>query len=284
MLNRLAKICLLLAWIGTMAWLIRYEAYPEHFEQTISGYRGLFGDEMGVREQWMKIFLAGQPLGYTQTILDVDDKSPDAAYELTTNASINLPGLGGGGNRRFRISGEVRFDGSYRVQSFGVAATDGKMRFVARGKRLERDLFEVEHGLKDALSTTTVRIPDDAIVQSPQFDLVLKRLKPGQHLWLKVMDPLTMSPGRMKIAAKEYEIITLTNGRRMKALRLEVTQQSAPINAWVDHQGRMLRQETPFGLTLETCTAQEALTLDEAPSGLNLQKLLTDGLFKVFQR
>ena len=239
---------------------------------------------MGVREQWMKIYLAGQPIGYTQTILDVDDKSPDAAYELTTNASINIPGFGGDGNRRFRISGDVRFDGSYRVQSFGVAATDGKMRFVARGKRLERDLFEVEHGLKDALSTTTVRIPDDAIVQSPQFDLILKRLRPGQHLWLKVMDPLTMSPSRMKIAAKEYEIITLNSGRRVTALRLEVTQQSGPINAWVDQQGQMLRQETPFGLTLETCTAQEALTLEETPSGLNLQKLLTDGLFKVFQR
>ena len=282
--NRFFKISLLVAWIGTMAWLVRFEAYPEHFEQTISGYRGLFGDEMGVREQWMKIYLAGQPIGYTQTILDVDDKSPDAAYELTTNASINIPGFGGDGNRRFRISGDVRFDGSYRVQSFGVAASDGKMRFVARGKRLERDLFEVEHGLKDALSTTTVRIPDDAIVQSPQFDLVLKRLKPGQHLWLKVMDPLTMSPSRMKIAAKEYEIITLNSGRRVTALRLEVTQQSGPINAWVDQQGQMLRQETPFGLTLETCTAQEALTLDETPSGLNLQKLLTDGLFKVFQR
>lgn len=282
--NRFFKISLLVAWIGTMAWLVRFEAYPEHFEQTISGYRGLFGDEMGVREQWMKIYLAGQPIGYTQTILDVDDKSPDAAYELTTNASINIPGFGGDGNRRFRISGDVRFDGSYRVQSFGVAATDGKMRFVARGKRLERDLFEVEHGLKDALSTTTVRIPDDAIVQSPQFDLILKRLRPGQHLWLKVMDPLTMSPSRMKIAAKEYEIITLNSGRRVTALRLEVTQQSGPINAWVDQQGQMLRQETPFGLTLETCTAQEALTLDETPSGLNLQKLLTDGLFKVFQR
>ena len=282
--NRFFKISLLVAWIGTMAWLVRFEAYPEHFEQTISGYRGLFGDEMGVREQWMKIYLAGQPIGYTQTILDVDDKSPDAAYELTTNASINIPGFGGDGNRRFRISGDVRFDGSYRVQSFGVAATDGQMRFVARGKRLERDLFEVEHGLKDALSTTTVRIPDDAIVQSPQFDLILKRLRPGQHLWLKVMDPLTMSPSRMKIAAKEYEIITLNSGRRVTALRLEVTQQSGPINAWVDQQGQMLRQETPFGLTLETCTAQEALTLDETPSGLNLQKLLTDGLFKVFQR
>ena len=281
--NRFFKISLLVAWIGTMAWLVRFEAYPEHFEQTISGYRGLFGDEMGVREQWMKIYLAGQPIGYTQTILDVDDKSPDAAYELTTNASINISGFGAG-DRRFRLSGDVRFDGSYRVQSFGVVATDGKLRFLARGKRLEGDLFEVEHGMKDALSTSTVRIPDDAIVQSPQFDLILKRLKPGQHLWLKVMDPLTMRPGRMKITAKEYETITLSGGRRVEALRLEVTQQSGPINAWVDHQGQMLRQETPFGLTLETCTAQEALTLDEAPSGLNLQKFLTDGLFKVFQR
>ena len=281
--SRLFKIGLLVTWIGTMAWLIRYEAYPEYFEQTIGGYRGLFGDEMGVREQWMKIYFAGQPIGYTQTILDVDDKSPDAAYELTTNASISIPGLAGGA-RRFRLSGEVRFDGSYRLQSFGVVATDGKMRFTARGKRLERDLFEVEHGLKDALSTSTLRIPDDAIVQSPQFDLVLKRLKPGQHLWLKVMDPLTLRPARMKIAAKEHELITLSGGERLRALRLEVTQQAGPINAWVDGQGRMLRQETPFGLTLEACTAQEALTLDEAPAGLDLQKLLTDGLFKVFQR
>ncbi len=280
---RLFKTGLLAAWICSMAWLIRYEAYPEHFEKTIGGYRGLFGDEMGVREQWMKIFLAGQPIGYTQTILDVDDKSPDAAYELTTNASINLPGLGGAA-RRFRLSGEVRFDGSYRVQSFGVVATDGRLRFAARGRRLERDLFEVEHGLKDALSISTVRIPDDAIVQTPQFDLILKRLKPGQHLWLKVMDPLTMSPARMKVAAKEYEDITLTSGQRARALRLEVTQQSGPINAWVDEQGRMLRQETPFGLTLEACTAQEALTLDEVPDALDLQKLLMDGLFKVFKR
>lgn len=283
MLNRLFKISLLALWTGTMFWLIRYEAYPEHFEKTISGYRGLFGDEMGVREQWMKIFLAGQPIGYTQTILDVDDKSPDAAYELTTNASINISGFGAG-DRRFRLSGDVRFDGSYRVQSFGVVATDGKLRFLARGKRLEGDLFEVEHGMKDALSTSTVRIPDDAIVQSPQFDLILKRLKPGQHLWLKVMDPLTMRPGRMKITAKEYETITLSGGRRVEALRLEVTQQSDRIHAWVDKQGQMLRQETPFGLTLETCTAQEALSLDSAPAGLNFQKLFTDGLLKVFER
>lgn len=281
--NRLLKIALVAVWAVTMAWLVRFEAYPEHFEQTISGYRGLFGDEMGVREQWMKIFFAGQPIGYTQTILDVDDKSPDAAYELTTNASINIPGLGDG-DRRFRVSGDVRFDGSYRVQSFGVVATDGRFRFIARGQRTQGDLFEVEHGMKDALSTTTVRIPDDAIVQSPQFDLVLKRLRPGQHLWLKVMDPLTMSPGRMKIAAREYEMITLAGGRRVRALRLEVTQQSDRINAWIDPQGQMLRQETPFGLTLEACTAQEALTLDHSPAGLNVQKLLTDGLLKVFKR
>ena len=283
MLNRLFKVSLVAVWAVTMAWLVRFEAYPEHFEKTISGYRGLFGDEMGVREQWMKIFFAGQPLGYTQTILDVDVSRTSAPPRIPTYASINIPTLGDE-SRRFRVSGDVRFDGSYRVQSFGVVATDGKFRFVARGKRLERDLFEVEHGMKDALSTTTVRIPDDAIVQSPQFDLIMKRLRPGQHLWLKVLDPLSMRPGRMKIAAMQYETITLTSGRRVEALRLEVTQQSERINAWVDRQGQMVRQETPFGLTLEACTAQEALTFDHAPTGLNFQKLITDGLFKVFER
>ncbi|MFO1530393.1 MAG: hypothetical protein U1F77_11840 [Kiritimatiellia bacterium] len=282
MFARILKVMLVAAWAVSLAWLIRFEAYPERFENTIAGYRGLFGEEMGVREQWMRIYLAGQPLGYTQTILDVDDKSADAAYELTTNASIQIPGLGGKAGR-FRISGEVRFDGSYRVQSFGVAASDGNLRFLARGKRMDKDLFEVEYGLKDALTASTVRIPDDVIVQSPRFDMVMKRLRPGQHLWLKVLDPLTMKPSRMKIAAREYERITLFSGRKAEALRLEVTHQSDRFNAWVDRDGQMVRQETPFGLVLETCTAHEALSLDETPSNLDVQKFFKDGLLKVFQ-
>lgn len=282
MFARILKVMLVAAWSVSLAWLIRFEAYPERFENTIGGYRGLFGEEMGVREQWMRIYFAGQPIGYTQTILDVDDKSADAAYELTTNASIQIPGLAGKAGR-FRISGEVRFDGSYRVQSFGVAASDGNLRFLARGKRSDKDLFEVEHGLKDALTSSLVRIPDDVIVQSPRFDMVMKRLRPGQHLWLKVLDPLTMKPSRMKIAAREYERITLFSGRKVEALRLEVTHQSDRFNAWVDRDGQMVRQETPFGLVLETCTAHEALTLDETPSNLDVQKFFKDGLLKVLQ-
>ena len=136
--------------------------------------------------------------------------------------------------------------------------------------------------MADALTHGRIQIPDDVVVQAPQFDLTMRRLQPGQQRWMKVLNPLTMTPERIRITAKGYESLRLIDGKESEALRVEISLSSGVVQAWLGRDGQMLRQETPFGLTLEACAPHEALSRDESAESFQIPSLLQKDLLNIF--
>jgi hypothetical protein len=61
MKKRLLRTGAIAFWVVMAAWLIRYEAFPERFTHTLSGYKGLLSDDVLIEDSWMKILVGGQP-------------------------------------------------------------------------------------------------------------------------------------------------------------------------------------------------------------------------------
>jgi len=87
---------------------------------------------------------------------------------------------------------------------------------------------------------------------------------------MKTINPLTMDITTVRIDAVARETIRLGD-REVKATRLVSAWQGLSFQSWVDSDGLVLRQETPLGWVIESCTSDEALAaLSESQPAPNL--------------
>ena len=240
------------------AWLFRYEAFPGWFTRALPGYRGILPNGPVILDSWMKISFQNRPLGYSQTQIFTDEKDPTEQYKVTSKTILNLNVMGESQN--VTIAADASLNALYDLQKFSFLMAARRYNLRVEGRRVDRESFQVLVSSDAGVQRLTVNIPDDAILYSPMLELSLSRLKPGQELRVKTLDPVTMSTADVLVRAIGEETLTL-NGREHSTTALEMELQGMKIHAWMDADGRMLKQDTPFGWTMESCTAQEALAL-----------------------
>ena len=70
--------------------------------------------------------------------------------------------------------------------------------------------------------------------------------------------PAVPLPISRRIGLSWATFFDLESSKTYETTRLEMDYQGAKIRSWLDDSGLMVKQETPFGWTMETCTASEA--------------------------
>lgn len=93
-MKRLVRIVILVAWLTTTGWLVRYEAYPHLFTKTAAGYQSVFRQELLVMDDWWQILFQGRPIGWSHTQVDINENKPHEYYAMENHAKLVLNVMG----------------------------------------------------------------------------------------------------------------------------------------------------------------------------------------------
>lgn len=243
-------------WLLAVGWLVRYEAFPEFFTGSLGGYDRVLSDELLVEESWMRIMFDDRPLGYSHSSMERDDSHPLHHTTMRNHVYLRMSLLGE--KQDIRVETEVNLDVLSRLQDFALNLWSRDYVMRVKAARRDGDIFKVSMRTGSSSQGMTVEIPDDVVIHSPMTQMAVKNLRPGQEMTMKTLDPTTMSSAPVTIRALRREPF-LFDGEEFEATVLEVGYLNMKSLTWMDAEGRILREETPFGWILERCTFEEAL-------------------------
>lgn len=254
-MKRLIRVLILISWLITTGWLVRYEAFPHLFTRTLAGYRSMFREELLVMDSWWQILFKGNPIGWSHTQVDINEDKPYEYYKMENHTKLVMNMLGT--DQHFAVNTEAYLDSEYRLQRFRFETITGSARTLVSGVRSAGSMFEIKIG--DIVSY--VEIPDDTVIYSPVSELAMKNLRPGQDITLKVFNPLTQQSESVRIVAERKEVIQF-RGESVSTTLLTMSTHGMDIRSWMNRKGSILRQETPMGWVIESSDAKEIMQLD----------------------
>ncbi len=247
-------------WLAMTGWLVRYEAFPEWFSTPSYGYQALLKDGPFVVDSWMQVIFKDTPIGYSHTWVDTSVESPDEAYAMKNITFLNLKIMGI--SRWVKVSAGATLDARYRLQTFSAVMNAATYSTRLNGERTGPGKFQAHVFTAGAERSFSLDIPEDAIIYSPMTEMAMRRLQPGQSLQLKAFDPLSMTTADIRVKALRNEPFRM-DGREQEATVLNMSYQGLETLSWIDDNGRILRQETPFGWALQACTPEQALAFQQ---------------------
>lgn len=270
MKKTLLRLAIVVFWLGAMFWLVRYEAFPGWFAHELPGYRGIFPGGPLILDSWMKISFQGRPIGYSHTAVDTDERAVESTYLVNNKTVLRLNVMGE--VQKVSITAEAALDALYQLQRFYFAMSSGRYLVKVDGRRIGERTFVARMVTPAGSSSSKVDIPDDAVIYSPFLEMSLGRLRPGQQLRVRTLDPASLSTSEVLVEATGREKLVVL-GKEREATVLRLNFQGMETRAWIDADGQVLRQETPFGWTMEACTAEEAMALDLERGGADVDML-----------
>lgn len=265
--KRIGTVALIvLFWIATMVWLIRYEAFPAAFGLASSGYRGLLDRGDLIMDRWMTITFNNKSIGYTHTQMDVDEQSSDKQTFIENETFLQLQMLGQ--SQKLRINTRATIDVMHHLQTFTMVLSAPLYSVSISGKRVRGERFQIVIKTGELKQSFVMDIPDDVVIYSPMTELAIQKLEPGQRLRLKTLNPATMSIDEIVVQALRREKLKLKD-KEYDATVLSTEFQGRDLLSWIDAQGQLLRQETPIGWTLEACEPADALNVTKATESID---------------
>ena len=192
-----------------MFWLIRYEAFPEWFTHSLSGYDDLLGRDTLISDSWMRVIQDGKPVGYSHSSVDVDDDSAlrHIIYDNRTHVRLEVMGH----SQLIQAVASAYLDMSYRMQQFEFSMHTGVIDVELTGKRAEDDWFDLRIVTAGTVRTMRIEIPDDVMIQSPMTVMAVRRLKVGEYINIRTLNPLTLSRETAIVRAVAKEMIDECN-------------------------------------------------------------------------
>lgn len=243
------------------AWFVRYEAFPGFFTHCQQGYKDLFSEGVLIRDTWVRLLFNGKPVGYSHTRVDVDEFMVSERYRTANRTVLNLVLMGV--EERITMTADASLDAMYRLNKFEMDVSARNSETHVAGKRLRGDVFRISITTGGGTTRQLVTIPDDTILYSPMTDLAVARLKPGEQLSFKTLDPLSMRATPVTFSALGPETIQF-RGTNVEATAFTVDFLGRTTRAWMSKDGDILRYETPMGMIAESCDAREAMEAGHA--------------------
>lgn len=257
---KLRPIAIIIFWLVMTGWLVRYEAFPEWFTTPGAGYQALLKDGPFIVDSWMQVLFKETPIGYSHTWVDSRVESPEETYAVNNVTFMNLKMMGL--TQWVKVSAGATLDARYNLQKFFAVMNSSAYTTRLDGERIGGAAFRARVRTAGGEQTLQLTIPDDVILYSPMTEMAMRRLQPGQSLQLRTFDPLSMTTSDLSVQALRRETFPL-DGRDRETTVLKLVYQGLETLSWIDAEGRILRQETPFGWTLQACSPEKAMAFKQ---------------------
>jgi len=246
-----------------MGWLIRYEAFPQFFDPTLQGYREMSRTLPALRDSWMKILSNGEHVGYVNSSIEMTEVEGEEQLQMRTQILIRVYYQG-----RFelvRLTNEVLLDsrqdltGSLSTFSAGTYTGSLHLEPIEGSKD-----FTMTAQLNQMKFKRQISLPPGVVISSPLMDTGLRSVTVGKTVYIRTMDPFspTGELRTVEVTGISVESRTLPGEERP----LDVTLVSIKMGDWdleaeIDEFGRIVRQETPFGMTFVQSDASTAMKI-----------------------
>lgn len=244
-----------------MSWLVRFEAFPHLFDNSLLGYQDAVKNLPQLMDSWMMVLSDGKHVGYSYSSVDREDDSTFSGMRLQSVFFLQLSAAERIEN--FRLTSTVLLDERQELQEFEFSGTFSGMSGRVEGHRLEGEDYEVVMSVQDQeLRRGRMAVPADALLYMPTMESVFRRLKEGSTLRIRTLDPLTGRKHDLLLRGMEDTELILHTDETPKPVRhVQMEMNELILNAWIDDRGRVLRQETPFpGLILEHAVSSDAIS------------------------
>jgi len=244
-------------WLAAMGVLLVREVFPGRLTGAAVSYRRLLERGPLLSDSWMIVSVGGRPAGHSHTRVESSGEAGREQVVLDNDTLLSIVLMGQ--TRHVAVHTDAELDASFRLQRFSFSMNATPYRVSSKARRLHGTRFAVDLDAGAGPRTLEIDIPDDVVLYSPATDLLLGDLEPGRQIRLRTFDPISLSPGDAVIRAVRRETISIA-GTNEPATLLLAEYRGMEVRSWVSRDGRMLRQETPYGWTLETADAKAALS------------------------
>lgn len=265
------RSAVVVSWFLAMGWLLSEEAFPHWFHRASVGYRDLLRSGPVIMDSWMRILFQGRQIGYSHTRLDTQDRNPLEPYLVQNRTLLDLNVMGR--TQTISLYGQASLDPLYNLQRFVFNMTTPRYAVRIEGKRTSRTSFSGRIWTQGTSRRFVVEVPEDVVLYSPMMDLAVSRLKPGESLKVKTFDPVSFASSEVSVCGVRNESIVVGK-TQTNALLVEVLMRGVTFRAWVDADGRLLRQETPMGWILEASSADEAVQMVSSEGAPEMLRVL----------
>jgi len=206
---------------------------------------------------WMGLFFGDKRVGFIHWTTSPDSRGDDAGFRLDLLARMTMPLFGQSAN--LSLNGNAWQSGTRGLRDFDFTLRSG-------GNEMR-----VEGGVANDTMDARVHTGEDSypLKMPVRHELLLGGgmglgsmsmpvLEPGQSAMIDTFDPATMGVAPAKIEALELQTITV-GGKPVKTIVMATTMGGVTTKAWVTAEQEVVRAETPFGITVQKITAEEAV-------------------------
>lgn len=208
-------------------------------------------------ETWQVIFLSGQRIGYSRSVIDPVSEGGRDLVRTTSESHMTIKRFGQTLVMKQVVSTEETAGGDLIGFRFEMANPPASST-LTKGKVAGNELRLEQTVNGKPKETVQAWRPE---VKSPAFqDRVLRTspLKPGETRSFEAFMPDFAKVATIKLVAVDWEETTLLDGKQKKLLKVKMTQSLVPglvLNGWVDDKGETLKTSTSM-LGAEMATYQ----------------------------
>lgn len=253
MKNKAVIFLIVLFWVVSMSWLVRYEAFPQWFNAEPSqGYGALFRDGLYLMDSWMQIYFKDAPVGFSHTWVDNEPGNREESFFIKNQTSIDIKIMGQ--DYRVHILSTIVLNDEYKLRGFDFKMRANRYETEVTGSHVSGSVYNIKIKTAGGEQGLRINIPEDVVVYSPATEMTVSRLNPGQTMTLQTFDPVSMSTVDCVAEGVRREKILFLD-EYIDSVVVKLTAHGFETIAWIDDNGRVIRQETPFGWTMEATTA-----------------------------
>ena len=260
----------ILCWAVMLFWLVRYEAFPSFFSpEHQASYEAMLSGGPIIVDTWMKVLINGNHVGYTHSSVDVDEENPNERYSFSSKTVLRISLLGS--PQYISVYMGAKLNTFYALQRFSMSLENATYSMKLTAVRLDGDRFLAKMETPAGKQNFAVELPEDVVIYSPAMDAYIYDLKPGERYLFNTLDPMTLTPMPMSVTA-QGDVPFDQNGTQVTARLFLYDFNGAQSKTWMNDEGDVLLQETPWGWSMEASTPEQAVAFPRGNETFDLAR------------
>lgn len=250
-------VIILVAWLGTIGWLLARELGQSKGLALADATRAVEPGAM-----YYTVSMGDVQIGFASNTVDT---VPDGLVVVDLML-LEVPALGT--IQRTEVRTIARLTNALRLQSFEAGMTSAAGRFTAHGTVSGDSILTVELESADSRQTVRVRLHEPMVLPAymPLHVAFGGDLKVGNTYSLRTFDPLLLRHSDVSVRVVDDSILFVPDSSAfdstamrwvaarwdtVPAWRIEQTVDGVSLDSWIDGFGRVVSVSSPMGLRVE---------------------------------
>ncbi len=230
----------ILWWTVSFSLLIFIEILPKFTVSVVNSFKDLFPSDLLIEDSWYGVYFKKEFVGYSNFNMKVLDIKEGRGFRLENRLFLNLPILGN--LRSMMVTTKALLLSDYSLKDFSLDFKSEKyflkISLKKRGSQKYKFVLKTPNYEKKKFITLSKR----NFVYSPLTPILLNYLPKGKRLVLKFLDIFTQTPLEVYLKNKGKCFIKI-DSQKILAYKIEGDFKGIKFYAWVDKNGRLLKEE-----------------------------------------